>query len=224
MWTQYLDADGETAFAMLGFKPEYYSQARLLLEWGAEISNCPTISKDKFIEYALEWGNSKLANLVESEFGGRRCEIVTFPNRPDLIGKTCVVEKYLPKKGKYKVVFEMSKEVGLVGPENLKRRDRTPDDCGYYTSNKNGRTTRHDFASKEDCQSFIASLADEEVKAEARAEQAEAEAQAEYAEVEARAEEAAASLLAELDIDSSADADGKNEKGKKKGKKKKGGE
>ena len=80
----------------------------------------------------------------------------------DLIGKTCVVEKYLPNKGRYKVIFEVSNEVGLVGPENLKCRDRTPNDCGYYISYKNGRTTRHDFASREECQAFVASLTEGE--------------------------------------------------------------
>ena len=70
------------------------------------------------------------------------------PNRPDLVGKTCIIEKYLPDKGRYKVTFETSKETGLVGPENLRRRDRTPDDCGYYITFENGRTKRHDFCFK----------------------------------------------------------------------------
>ena len=198
-----VDAAGMTPLGQFGDKPEYYAQARLLLEWGAEISNCPHYkSKDEFIQEALEEDNSKLANLLTSESGGRRCEIINLPNHPDLIGKTCVVEKYLPDKGRYKVIFEMSKEVGLVGPENLARRDRTPDDCGYYISYENGRTTRRDFASKEECQAFQASLAEEDSKAEARAEQA------------------AASLLAELSIESSTDVRNKK-KGKQKGKGKK---
>ena len=150
------DAVGATPLSMC-FTPENYAQARLLLEWGAEISNNARGSNDKFIDLALEYcGNTKLADLVESEFGGRRCEIINLPNHPNLIGKTCVVEKYLPNKGRYKVIFEVSKEVGLVGPQNLKRRDRTPDDCGYYISYKNGKTTCHDFASKEECQAFVA--------------------------------------------------------------------
>ena len=108
---------------------------------------------------------------------------------------------YLPSKGRYKVIFEVSKEAGLVAPQNLKRRDRTPDDCGYYISYKNGKTTRHDFASKEECQAFVASLTEGE-----KLEGGDAEA-------EARAEEAAASLLAELDLDSSADSDRRTKKG-----------
>lgn len=201
-------ANGGTPLAMFGYKPERYAQARLLLEWGAEIFAFAAHSKDEFNKVLLKEGNSKLANLLKSEFGGRRCEIINLPKHPDLIGKICVVEKYLPNKGRYKVVFEASKEVGLVGPENLKRRDRTPDDCGYYITYNNGRTTHHDFASKEECQAFIASLAEDK--------SGEVDAA-----TEARAEQAAASLLAELELDSSAgDSDGTGKKGKKRVKKK----
>ena len=133
-----VDADGDTPFSLFGYKPEYYAQSWLLLEWGAEISNCPISSIEEFIERVLKCGNTQFANLMKSEFGGRRCEIINLPKYPDLIGKTCVVEKYLPDKGRYKVTFETSKEVGLVGPENLKRRDRTPSDCGYYITYGNG--------------------------------------------------------------------------------------
>jgi hypothetical protein len=207
-------SDGATPLSMC-YEPEYYEQARLLLEWGAEISNCPTRSKDEFIERVLKCGNTQFANLLKSEFGGRRCEIINLPKHPDLNSKTCVVEKYLPDKGRYKVVFETSQEVGLVGPENLKRRDRTPDDCGYYISYENGRTTRHDFASKEECQAFVASMAEDKKSGD---EDTEAE---ELAEAVARAEQAAASLLAELELDSSAGvSDGMGKKGKKRVKKK----
>ena len=199
-----VSANGRTPLIGMGYKPEYYARARLLLEWGAEISTSPAVPKNEFVECLLQKGNIELANLLKSEFGGRRCEIINLPNRPGLIGKTCVVEKYLPNKGRYKVVFETTKEVGLVGLQNLKRRDRTPDDCGYYITYKNGRTTRHEFASKEKCQAFVASLTQRDKSgdgdAEARAEQAAAESKAE--ESEARAEQAAQSLLAELEINS----------------------
>ena len=204
-----LDVNGLTPLFMCD-EPKYNAQARLLLEWGADSSNCVPVSKDEFIERMLRQGNGKLANLLKSEFGGRRCEVISLPNRPDLIGKTCVVEKYLPDKGRYKVVFEGSKEVGLVGPENLVRRDRTPNDCGYYIAYKTGRTNRHEFASKEECQAFVASLS------EGGGEQS----RDKDAEAVARAEQAAESLLAELSIESSADSEKRNKKGKKKGKKK----
>ena len=188
-----VDAHGGTPLATHCRKPEYYAQTRLLLEWGAEISVDARMSKDKFIEVALKHGNTKLANLVKSEFGGRRCEIINLPKHPDLIGKTCVVDKYLPTKGRYKVVFETSQEVGLVGPKNLKRRDRTPDDCGYYISYKNGSTARHEFASNEECQAFVASLIDGDKSGDGDAVG------------EARAEQVAEALLADLKIDSSED-------------------
>ena len=191
-----VDATGRTPFALMAESPEHYEQTRLLLEWGAEITSNATYSKDVFIEVSLQHGNSKFANLLQSEFGGRRCEIVNLPNRPDLIGKTCVVEKYLPKKEKYKVIFEVSKEAGMVGPQKLKRRDRTPDDCGYYIIYENGRTTRRDFASTEECQAFVASLT----------EGGNIKSGDENAEAVARAEEAADSLLAQLKIDSSSES------------------
>ena len=203
-------AEGATPLVGVGYwSPDYYAQAKLLLEWGAEISSCPVYSsKDEFIGEILKRGNSKLANLVKSELGGRRCEVINMPNRPDLVGKTCVVEKYLTEKSRYKVIFEKSKEVGLVGPQNLKRRDRTPDDCGYYITFKNGRFDRRDFASKE-CQAFVASLNEG------------GKSRAVDAGAEARAEKAAASLLAELDIGAPADSERESKKrGKKKGKKK----
>ena len=51
-----------------------------------------------------------------------------------------------------------SKDVLLIRPDNLMRRDRTPQDCGYYIEFKNGRAIRHDFESSEDCQVFVAAL------------------------------------------------------------------
>ena len=143
--------------------------AKILLEWGTEISlprkivhtldNKVRLSeRDAFIVSIIDYGNTKLANLISSEFGGRRCEVINLPNHPQLNGKTCVVEKYIKKKAKYKIIFEGSGNAALVGPNNLKRRDRTPLDCGYYVSFKNGRMSRREFATKEECQAYVASL------------------------------------------------------------------
>ena len=65
------------------------------------------------------------------------------------------------KKNKYKIIFEGSGNAALVGPNNLKRRDRTPLDCGYYITFKNGRMSRREFATKEVCQAFVASSGEE---------------------------------------------------------------
>jgi len=150
----------------------------ILLEWGAEISLPWDIvhtlqvqegralsDKDAFIQVTKQCGNTKLANLISSEFGGRRCEVINLPNHPQLNGKTCVVEKYIAKKIKYKIIFEGSGNAALVGPDNLKRRDRTPLDCGYYISFKRGKMTRHEFANKGECQAYVSSLGGGDVTA-----------------------------------------------------------
>ena len=129
---------------------------------------------------------------MKSELGGRRCEIVNLLSRPELNGSTCVADEYLPDSNQYKVTLESkSKKVLVLSPDNLKRRDRTPQDCGYYVDFKNGRTTRHDFDSSEDCQAFVAALNKDETQPVVTEE------------AEARAEQAAAELLAELGLDES---------------------
>ncbi|EJK71483.1 hypothetical protein THAOC_07070, partial [Thalassiosira oceanica] len=161
---------------------------------------------------ATERGLNDIASLLESEFGGRRCEIFNLTSKPELNGKTCVADEYLPTSSQYKVTLETkNKDVLVVSPDNLKRRDRTPQDCGYYIEFKNGRTVRHDFDSSEDCWAFVAALdrgeAQEVVTEEA----------------EARAEQAAAELLAELGLDDSQAKDSTGSDHAKRSKKKKGG-
>jgi len=137
-------------------------QANLLLEWGAEIIlpgfESKLSNRDTFIYVTKKHGNAKLANLISSEFGGRRCEVINLPNHPQLNGKTCVVEKYIAKKDKYKIIFEGSGNAALVGPNNLKRRDRTSLDCGYYITYKNGKMSRREFTTREECQEYVTSL------------------------------------------------------------------
>jgi len=162
----------------LGFTPLFIAikadldQAKILLEWGAEMflpgfdqEEAKLSNKDAFIYVTKKQGNNKLANLLSSEFGGRQCEVINLPNHPQLNGKACVVEKYITKKDKYKIIFEGSGNAALVGPNNLKRRDRTPLDCGYYITFKNGRMSHREFATKEECRQFVTSLkGDRDVK------------------------------------------------------------
>ena len=191
------------------------AMVRLLLSWGA--SFFPGDKKDRSregcVSLASENGNPELPNLVEFELGGRRCEIVNLSARPELNGKTCVADEHLSASNQYKVTLETkSKEVLVLSPDNLKRRDRTPQDCGYYIEFKNGRTIRHDFDSSEDCQAFVAALN----RGEAQPVVTE--------EAEARAEQAAAELLAELGLDDPPDnVSISNDQVKKSKKKKKGG-
>ncbi|EJK72654.1 hypothetical protein THAOC_05793, partial [Thalassiosira oceanica] len=181
---------------------------RLLLSWGASFFPEDGRSRESCIYRATKRYLNDIASLLESELGGRRCEIFNLTSKPELNGKTCVADEYLPTSNQYKVTLETkSKEVLVLSPDNLKRRDRTPQDCGYYVEFKNGRTVRHDFDSSEDCRAFVAALhrgeAQEVVTEEA----------------EARAEQAAAELLSELGLDDSPKNRGN---GVKKSKKKKG--
>ena len=96
--------------------------------------------------------------MFQNELVKRRCEIVNLNKRKDLIGQTCVVEKYIAKKDRYKVTTEHANETFLVGRDNLKRRDRTPNDPGYYITFEGGEYKRHAFASNEECQEFVRSL------------------------------------------------------------------
>ena len=188
------------------------TMTRLLLSWGATFFPGRECSREFCVFRATDYGKLKLANLIESELGGRRCEIINLTSRPELNGKTCVADEYLPDSEQYKVALETkSKEVLVLGPDNLKRRDRTPQDCGYYIEFKNGRTIRHDFDSNEDCQAFVAALN----KGESQPVVTE--------EAEARAEQAAAELLAELGLDDSPNIIPTREGQVKKSKKKKGG-
>ena len=188
---------------------------KLFLSWGASFFPGEGFSREYCASRALEIGEYGLANLFKSELGGRRCEIVNLTSRPEINGQTCVVDEYLPTSNQYKVTLESKdKEVLLIGPDNLKRRDRTPQDCGYYIEYKNGRTIRHDFESSEDCQAFVAALNKGETQPVVTEE------------AEARAEQAAAELLAELGLDDSpneSSSGGRVKKSKKKkgGKKKK---
>lgn len=83
---------------------------------------------------AKESGSKKLARLLESDFGGRRCEIVGMETRTDLNGMAAVAEKYISSKDRYIMVTEHTEERFLVSANHLKRRDRTPNDCGWHLS------------------------------------------------------------------------------------------
>ncbi|EJK47861.1 hypothetical protein THAOC_33393 [Thalassiosira oceanica] len=187
------------------------SRVRLLLSWGSSFIRDGAEWRNK-LSRAREWGYHKLADLLESTLGGRRCQIVNHSSRPELNGKTCVADEYLPESNQYKVTLETkSKDVLVLNPDILKRRDRTPQDCGYYVEFKNGRTIRHDFDSNEDCQAFIAALNNDGETHRAVTEES-----------EAAAEQAAAELLAELGPDDSPSVPFSGCKAKK-SKKKKGG-
>ncbi|EJK73816.1 hypothetical protein THAOC_04540, partial [Thalassiosira oceanica] len=126
----------------------------LLYEWGASLEHRLPGEVGANVTELLVVPTPMFRNgLVK-----RRCEIVELDRRKDLIGQTCIVEKYIAKKDRYKVTTEHSRETFLVGRDNLKRRDRTPDDPGYYITFEDGEYKRHTFESNEECQEFIRNL------------------------------------------------------------------
>ena len=162
----YRNANGSTPLFHAAGQPEHYEKARLLLEWGAEYTIPPAAilteekglsDKESFIR-TLVGIDTKLTPLIGSEFGGRRCEIVNLVNHPQLNGRTCVVDEYFANKDRYQVILEGSKDTVLIRPANLKRRDRTLTDCGYYIILRKGRIQRKNFATKEECKAYVESL------------------------------------------------------------------
>ncbi|EJK51749.1 hypothetical protein THAOC_29053 [Thalassiosira oceanica] len=200
---------------------------RLLLSWGAEhIEKGEQVTKERKLAFRREIaakGNVEISNLMASELCGRRCEIVSSPktrdelvgkNRDDIVGKTCEAEEYIVFSDQYKVKMEFTDEVLLLDANKLKRRDRTPQDPGYYVECKNNRLIRRDFKSNEECRAFIASLrtdVKESIEVDPNA--------------DAKAEQAAADLLAELGLEDlegpSSSASKKNQPASSGGKKKK---
>ncbi|EJK77116.1 hypothetical protein THAOC_01072 [Thalassiosira oceanica] len=192
-----LESTGSSVLTAFCFYKTNPSQlVRLILSWGAELfEKGGRVTKERKLAFLRQEiaakGNVEISNLVASELGGRRCEIVSAPKtRDDLVGKTCVAEDYIKESDQYKVQMEFTNEELLLGVGNLKRRDRTPQDPGYYVECKNNRLTRRDFKSNEECRAFIASLGagvGELSKVDPDA--------------EAKAEQAAADLLAELGLE-----------------------
>ena len=125
----------------------------LLYEWGASLQHHYGDLQRAHIDQMIA-----TTPMFQNELVKRRCEIIDLNQRKDLIGQTCVVEKYIAKKDRYKVTTEHAHETFLVGRDNLKRRDRTPDDAGYYVTFEEGGYKRHTFASNEECQDFVRSL------------------------------------------------------------------
>eukprot|EP00984_Skeletonema_dohrnii_P008959 scaffold3356_cov82-Skeletonema_dohrnii-CCMP3373.AAC.1 len=91
-------------------------------------------SKQCCILRAQAQRNNELVSILQSELCGRRCELVDLSSpQSELNGRTCVVEEYIKTSNQYVVTVEGRKqEMIFVSPGNLKRRDRTTDDCGYY--------------------------------------------------------------------------------------------
>ena len=125
----------------------------LLYEWGASLEHHVPGRDGTLTDTMLA-----TTPMFHNELVKRRCELIDLNQRKDLVGQTCIVEKYIAKKDRYKVTTEHAHATFLVGPRNLKRRDRTPDDPGYYITFEDGEYKRHTFASNEECQEFVRNL------------------------------------------------------------------
>ena len=113
-----------------------------------------------------------------------------------MVKPALLVLKYNQNRGKYTVIVEASKQPFTVSPENLKRPDKTPDDCWHYIEYDGGKMVRHDFESKEDSQTFKASLEKAKQGLQESIPYENAEVEAAEAEVIA-----GASILTELDLE-----------------------
>ena len=194
--------------------------ANLFLSWGADFTEDPHSmgSRECCIARAQAQANSTLVSiLIRSKLVGRRCELIDLAShsRPELTGRTCIVEEYIKYSNRYKVTVEGKEQEQLIVSENnLKRRDLTPENCCFYIEFKNGRFIRKDFDTINEYQAFLSTL-NRDVQP------------AVDPDAEAKADQAAADLLAELGLDddvtekktkSKAQSTGKS-KNKKKGKK-----
>ena len=158
----------------------------VLLGWGAEIGD-----RAGFASEAKGYGNVRLAQLVSSELGGRRCEILPSEDSDGdgrLAGRTCVAGRYLPDVKSHEVRLEYTGEAAFVASRHLRRRDRTPADPGdvWHAADGRGRVRWIRFGSEDEAASYLRSVRGGGGAGDAGA-------------AEERAERAARELLAELE-------------------------
>ena len=150
------DANGTTPFcsAIVDYKNKQGSSTletcKLLMEWGAIVpEKQKTIALLRYYRNDEYEGYHELASILSNDLGGRRCEINGMKNRTDLNTKTCIVGEYIQHSGRYSATIESTGAKVAVKPENLTRRDRTPEDCGYFIEVKCGDSFRPGYSSKE---------------------------------------------------------------------------
>jgi hypothetical protein len=106
---------------------------KILLEWGAkkELPQFWNASSNYLATLADEHGKIDLAHLLQTPFGGRRCELVGLEKDTDLNGKTGIVGKYDSDKDQYQCVLEETNEQVEARSINLERCDRRPSNSEY---------------------------------------------------------------------------------------------
>lgn len=133
---------------------------RLLTEWGLDYDAGPD-DREWCIEGSLMKGMPELARMIKSDFGGRRCELQNMKTG-GMNGRVVLVEKLIESKQRYKIEFEDSGDKALVRADNLKRRDRTPLDAGYYVEFTSKGVVKHTFKTKEECQAYASQLMEQQ--------------------------------------------------------------
>jgi hypothetical protein len=103
--------------------PGAYEVAKVFLQWGARTYH-------GHLRMAKENKYKKLARLLITPLGGRRCELLGLKSRSDLNGLTCIVGRYFGQSDRYEVTMEATKVGMSIQSSNLKRRDRTWSDPG----------------------------------------------------------------------------------------------
>ena len=116
--------------------------ARILLQWGANKDPLHgDLNLSKRAETNEKW---ELSNLLCTPLGGRRCELVGLERYAEMNGHTGIAGKYSFETNRYDFVMEETKEHYQVPSDNLKRRDRNPNDPGLDSikgrPQKSGRT------------------------------------------------------------------------------------
>ena len=115
-----LNSIGSSVIPMTKYINDHLKAVRLLLSWGAELcQEGKRVTKEQKLRLFDSFsrnGHFATVQLLSSELGGRRCEIISAPDtRSDLIGKTCVVDEYITKSNQCKATMEFTKEVLLLG-------------------------------------------------------------------------------------------------------------
>ena len=84
-------------------------------------------SRECCVARAQAQSNEELVSILQSKLRGRRCELVNLTSQSEMNGRTCIVEEHLKSSNQYKVTVQgRRKEKIIVSPDNLKRRDQTP--------------------------------------------------------------------------------------------------
>jgi ankyrin repeat protein len=124
---------GTTPLYTSCFMEHHFHVSEVLLQWGAskEIRVSTSAGIESPLSVAMASENMKLASLLLSPLGGRRCEIVGLQQRSNLNGSTCIAGRYLGTVDQYEVRVETTKEAIKVRSANLKRCDKTHTNPGF---------------------------------------------------------------------------------------------